>query len=89
MNREAAALGVPVYSIFRGKTGAIDRQLQKEGRLVMVETTEEADQKIKLARRTRNGPVNNAPPPRWPSWSITSTPSPAIIPAEPCPACSN
>jgi len=22
MNREAAALGVPVYSIFRGKTGA-------------------------------------------------------------------
>ena len=25
MNREAAALGVPVYSIFRGKLGAVDR----------------------------------------------------------------
>ena len=24
MNREAAALGVPVYSIFRGKLGAVD-----------------------------------------------------------------
>jgi len=24
MNREAAALGVPVYSIFRGKSGAVD-----------------------------------------------------------------
>ena len=60
MNREAAALGVPVYSIFRGKTGAIDRHLQEEGRLVMVETTEEADQKIIFARRTRNGHANGA-----------------------------
>ena len=46
MNREAAALGVPVYSIFRGKTGAIDRQLQKEGRLVMIETAEEVQQVV-------------------------------------------
>ena len=28
MNREAAALGVPVYSIFRGKTGAVDREIE-------------------------------------------------------------
>ena len=27
MNREAAALGVPVYSVFRGKAGAVDRML--------------------------------------------------------------
>src|SRR5438270_12264071 len=27
MNREAAALNVPVYSIFRGKIGAVDRLL--------------------------------------------------------------
>ena len=33
MNREAAALGVPVYSIFRGKTGAVDLMLEEEGRL--------------------------------------------------------
>jgi predicted glycosyltransferase len=37
MNREAAALGVPVYSIFRGTIGAVDQFLHKEGRLVMVE----------------------------------------------------
>ena len=33
MNREAAALGVPVYSIFSGPVGAIDRQLAEDGRL--------------------------------------------------------
>ena len=31
MNREAAALGVPVYSIFRGKLGAVDRYLARGG----------------------------------------------------------
>ena len=35
MNREAAALGVPVYSIFRGTIGAVDRNLRDEGRLVL------------------------------------------------------
>src|ERR1700694_1680374 len=35
MNREAAALGVPVSSIFRGKVGGADRQLQQEGRLIL------------------------------------------------------
>jgi len=33
MNREAAALGVPVYSIYAGKWAAIDEQLITEGRL--------------------------------------------------------
>jgi predicted glycosyltransferase len=55
MNREAAALGVPVYSIFRGKIGAIDLHLQKQGRLVMIENADDVEQKIKLARRHRNG----------------------------------
>jgi uncharacterized protein len=34
MNREAAALRVPVYSVFRGKTGAVDRYLASTGRMV-------------------------------------------------------
>lgn len=51
MNREAAALGVPVYSIFRGKIGAVDRHLAAEGRLVLVETTEDVKSKIRLVRR--------------------------------------
>lgn len=33
MNREAALLGVPVYSIFKGKTGKIDKWLNQRGRL--------------------------------------------------------
>jgi uncharacterized protein len=53
MNREAAALGVPVYSIFRGEIGAVDHQLQKEGRLRLVKTLEGTDQ-IPLVRRKRS-----------------------------------
>jgi len=33
MNREAVALGVPVYSTFEGRPGAVDEQLIAEGRL--------------------------------------------------------
>ncbi|MFN2472234.1 MAG: DUF354 domain-containing protein [Gaiellaceae bacterium] len=33
MNREAAVLGTPVYSIFEGRIGAVDEQLVREGRL--------------------------------------------------------
>jgi uncharacterized protein len=53
MNREAAALNVPVYSIFRGKIGAVDRQLQAEGRLTLVERIEEVEEKILLKRRPK------------------------------------
>ena len=33
MNREAVALGVPVYTVFAGRLGAVDEQLLREGRL--------------------------------------------------------
>jgi predicted glycosyltransferase len=33
MNREAVALGVPVYTTFGGRLGAVDEQLIREGRL--------------------------------------------------------
>jgi predicted glycosyltransferase len=33
MNREAAALGVPVYTTFAGRLGGVDEQLIREGRL--------------------------------------------------------
>ncbi len=51
MNREAAALGVPVYSIFRGKIGAVDRYLAGNGRLVLLESVEDIYTKIVLKRR--------------------------------------
>jgi predicted glycosyltransferase len=51
MNREAAALGVPVYTIFRGKIGAVDRYLARTGRLVLLESVEDIYTKIALKRR--------------------------------------
>jgi uncharacterized protein len=36
MNREAAALGVPVYTTFGGRLGGVDEQLIREGRLVRI-----------------------------------------------------
>jgi len=54
MNREAAALGVPVYTIFRGKIGAVDRHLQQEGRLILIESVEDVREKIVLKRRLKN-----------------------------------
>ena len=33
MNREAVALGTPVYTTFEGKLGAVDERLLAEGRL--------------------------------------------------------
>jgi predicted glycosyltransferase len=53
MNREAAALGVPVYSIFRGKIGAVDHHLADTGRLVLLESAEDVRTKIRLVRRQR------------------------------------
>lgn len=55
MNREAAAMGVPVYSIFRGKIGAVDKYLAEQGRLVLLETVEDVRTKIKAVPREKLG----------------------------------
>lgn len=55
MNREAAALGVPVYSIFRGKIGAVDRYLANNGRLVLIESIDDFRSKVKLIPRVKKG----------------------------------
>ena len=60
MNREAAALGVPVYSIFRGPIGAVDRYLAEQGRLVMLESIEDVRTRIDLSRRHRVPPEVHA-----------------------------
>jgi uncharacterized protein len=54
MNREAAALGVPVYSIFRGDIGAVDRYLADQGRLTLLENTEDMQKKVLLRHRDRD-----------------------------------
>jgi predicted glycosyltransferase len=61
MNREAAALDIPVYSIFRGTTGAVDRKLEKEGRLTMIHSVEEVQTKIQFAHREKYRVPNNQP----------------------------
>jgi len=61
MNREAAALGVPVYSIFRGTTCAVDKHLAKTGRLVLLESPRDVETKLKLERRPTNGQPNIRP----------------------------
>ena len=53
MNREAAALGVPVYSIFRGKIGAVDHYLAGNGRMTLLSSREDVRSKLVLARRNR------------------------------------
>jgi uncharacterized protein len=53
MNREAAALGVPVYSTFRGPIGAVDRYLAAQGRLVLLESIADVQRRIVLAQRER------------------------------------
>jgi predicted glycosyltransferase len=53
MNREAAALGVPVYSIFRGKLGAVDQYLSQAGRLQLVHSPADVQARIRLEKRDR------------------------------------
>lgn len=54
MNREAAALGVPVYSIFRGPMGAVDRYLSETGRLTIIRSPEEVKSLVRPVRRIKS-----------------------------------
>ena len=50
MNREAALLGVPTYSVFTGKKPYLDEYLEKEGRLAFINTVEDID-RIQIKKR--------------------------------------
>jgi len=43
MNREAAVLGTPVWSVFEGRPGAVDEQLAREGRLRFLRRVEDVE----------------------------------------------
>jgi uncharacterized protein len=60
MNREAAALGVPVYSVFRGQIGSVDRHLSAAGRLVLLESVDDVRTRIVVARRQPGAPLQHA-----------------------------
>jgi hypothetical protein len=53
MIREAAALGVPSYSIFGGKLGAVDQYLSESGRLTLIHSAEEVKTRIKIEKWQR------------------------------------
>jgi uncharacterized protein len=50
MNREAVALGVPVYSTFEGRLGAVDEQLIADGRLHRLTDPAELDLGVREKR---------------------------------------
>lgn len=53
MNREAAALGIPVYSLFRGTMGAVDKYLAESGKLVLLESERDVREKLQLVHRPK------------------------------------
>jgi predicted glycosyltransferase len=58
MVREAALLGVNVYSTFAGKLGAADQQLASEGKLKLVREPAEVDRLV-FSKRTGTAPTNH------------------------------
>jgi uncharacterized protein len=53
MNREAVALGTPVYTTFGGRLGAVDEGLIRDGRLVRLARADDLDLEALPARRER------------------------------------
>jgi predicted glycosyltransferase len=51
MNREAVALGVPVYTSFAGRIGAVDQELLRAGRLRLLHSTKD----LVLEKRAASG----------------------------------
>jgi uncharacterized protein len=54
MNREAVALGTPVYTVFEGRLGAVDERLIADGRLQQLTTAD--DVHLVKYDRSRHGP---------------------------------
>jgi predicted glycosyltransferase len=61
MNREAVALGTPVYTVFGGRLGAVDEQLIREGRLLPLRAPDAIDvgkRERGPGERTRRDPAS-------------------------------
>jgi uncharacterized protein len=53
MNREAAALGVPVFTMFTGRPGAVDQMLVEDGRLGILRSSDALPLRKRDGERTR------------------------------------
>jgi predicted glycosyltransferase len=60
MNREAVALGTPVYTTFEGRLGAVDEALLLDGRLRKLTNADD----VRLERRTGHGALRVRRDPR-------------------------
>ena len=58
MNREAALLGLPVYSIFAGKLGSLDAKMESEGLITFIRDIADLA-KIRLVKRNRDSAPEN------------------------------
>ncbi len=58
MNREAAVLGTPAYTIFAGELPAVDRSLVELGRLAEIRTVEDLS-RIRFEKNKRKEPLAN------------------------------
>ena len=60
MNREAVALGTPVFTVFEGRPGAVDERLIAEGRLRRLTSADE----VRALKRETPGVAEEAGAPR-------------------------
>jgi hypothetical protein len=60
MAREAAYLGVPSFSVYSGRIGAVDRFLEKSGRLVVLHDAATLD-RLHIERSPRTRPLMSNP----------------------------
>ena len=60
MNREAVALGTPVYTTFEGRLGAVDERLLGDGRLRRLTDASQ----VRIERRERHGELRIRRDPR-------------------------
>ena len=60
MNREAVALGTPVFTTFEGRLGAVDEVLLREGRLRRLERPEQ----VQVEKRQRGAAERTGRDPR-------------------------
>lgn len=53
MIREAAAIGVPAYSFFCGKMGAVDQYLVRKGKLNIIKSEKDVQKKLKCIKKNK------------------------------------
>jgi len=61
MTREAAILGIPAVSFFRGRSGKVDEALESMGRLVLLDNLQDV-QRLRIIRRGEANPLDGGNP---------------------------